>query len=173
MQNSLEKIHLYHTNDVHSHFDSWPQISRFLRSEREKHEAGKEACFLFDIGDHVDRSHPFTEGTIGKGNIALLNHAGYDAVTIGNNEGITMSKKALTNLYEGAEFDVILCNLKESDGSIPNWLEPYQIYETEKGTRIGVIGATAMYTEFYQRLGWRIEEPRKAIQSIVHQIQDE
>ncbi|WP_339254542.1 bifunctional UDP-sugar hydrolase/5'-nucleotidase [Sporosarcina sp. FSL W8-0480] len=173
MQNSLEKIHLYHTNDVHSHFDSWPQISRFLRSEREKHEAGKEACFLFDIGDHVDRSHPFTEGTIGKGNITLLNHAGYDAVTIGNNEGITMSKKALTNLYEGAEFDVILCNLKETDGSIPNWLEPYQIYETEKGTRIGVIGATAMYTEFYQRLGWRIEEPRKAIQSIVHQVQDE
>ena len=117
MQNSLETIHLYHTNDVHSHFDSWPQISRFLRSAREKHKAGNEACYLFDIGDHVDRSHPFTEGTIGKGNIALLNHAGYDAVTIGNNEGITMSKKALTNLYEGADFDVILCNLKETDGS--------------------------------------------------------
>ena len=46
----------------------------------------------FDIGDYVDRSHPFTEGTIGKGNTQLLNEAGYDAVTIGNNEGITMSK---------------------------------------------------------------------------------
>ncbi|MDW0117577.1 bifunctional UDP-sugar hydrolase/5'-nucleotidase [Sporosarcina thermotolerans] len=173
MQNSLETIHIYHTNDVHSHFDSWPQISRFLRSAREKHEAENEAYYLFDIGDHVDRSHPFTEGTIGKGNIALLNHAGYDAVTIGNNEGITMSKKALTNLYEGADFDVILCNLKETDGSTPKWLEPYHIYETEKGIRIGVIGATAMYSEFYRRLGWQIDEPRQSVRKIVHQIQDE
>ena len=44
-----------------------------------------DAFFLFDIGDNVDRSHPFTEGTKGKGNIQLLNEAGYDAVTIGNN----------------------------------------------------------------------------------------
>ena len=61
-----------------------------------------EACYIFDIGDHVDRSHPFTEGTKGKGNINLLNEAGYDAVTIGNNEGITMSKEALSSLYEDA-----------------------------------------------------------------------
>ena len=30
-----------------------------------------------------------------------------------------------------------------------------------------------MYTEFYQRLGWLIEEPKKSVQRIVHQIQDE
>ncbi|MDN4609054.1 bifunctional metallophosphatase/5'-nucleotidase [Sporosarcina highlanderae] len=171
MKNYSDTIHLYHTNDVHSHFDSWPQISRFLRSKREMHEAKNEACYVFDIGDHVDRSHPYTEGTAGKGNVELLNHSGYDAVTIGNNEGITLSKKALTNLYDGANFDVILCNLKEPDGSTPNWLEPYHIYETEKGIRIGVIGATAMYTEFYQRLGWHIEEPRQSIIKTVHQIQ--
>ncbi|WP_246110927.1 bifunctional metallophosphatase/5'-nucleotidase [Sporosarcina luteola] len=167
----VETIHLYHTNDVHSHFDSWPQISRFLRSKRELHEAENKACFLFDIGDHVDRSHPFTEGTTGKGNVALLNRAGYDAVTIGNNEGITMSKKALTTLYESADFDVVLCNLEETDHSIPRWLAPYQIYETEQGVRVGVIGATAMYTEFYARLGWHIEEPRQALKKIATQIQ--
>ena len=90
----MEVIHVYHTNDIHSHFENWPQTSRFLRDKRSESERQNEAYFLFDIGDHVDRSHPFTEGTNGKGNVLLLNEAGYDAVTIGNNEGITMPKEA-------------------------------------------------------------------------------
>ena len=120
MKRHVETIHIYHTNDIHSHFDSWPKISRHLQSRRQLHRLENEACFVFDIGDHVDRSHPFTEGTAGKGNVALLNRAGYDAVTIGNNEGITMSKKALNTLYEGAEFDVIISNLSDLDGTPRN-----------------------------------------------------
>ncbi|MCM3711608.1 bifunctional metallophosphatase/5'-nucleotidase [Sporosarcina luteola] len=170
MQRNLEAIHIYHTNDIHSHFDSWPKISRYLHSQRQLHNSTQEACFIFDIGDHVDRSHPFTEGTSGKGNVALLNRAGYDAVTIGNNEGITMSKRALSTLYEGADFDVILCNLSETDGSLPKWLKPYQIYKTANGLTVGVIGATAMYTDFYANLGWHIEEPRRLVESVAEQI---
>ncbi|MCM3745439.1 bifunctional metallophosphatase/5'-nucleotidase [Sporosarcina luteola] len=170
MQRNVETIHIYHTNDIHSHFDSWPKISRYLHSQRKLHNSVQEACFVFDIGDHVDRSHPFTEGTSGKGNVALLNRAGYDAVTIGNNEGITMSKRALSTLYESADFDVVLCNLSETDGSLPQWLKPYRIYKTAKGLSIGVIGATAMYTDFYEKLGWHIEEPRRLVESVAEQI---
>lgn len=171
MKHNLKTIHLYHTNDIHSHFDSWPKISRYLHTERQQHEFAQEACFIFDIGDHVDRSHPFTEGTSGKGNVALLNSAGYDAVTIGNNEGITMAKEALNGLYDKAKFNVVLCNLKEKDGSYPKWVEPYKIYETAEGVNIGVIGATAMYTEFYAKLGWHIEDPKIALKKTVEQIQ--
>ncbi|WP_252503945.1 bifunctional UDP-sugar hydrolase/5'-nucleotidase [Sporosarcina sp. Marseille-Q4943] len=171
MKRGIETIHLYHTNDIHSHFDSWPKISRHLHSKRQLHDSDEEACFIFDIGDHVDRSHPFTEGTTGKGNVALLNSAGYDAVTIGNNEGITMSKKALNTLYEGAEFDVVLCNLTETDDSFPKWLEPYKIYETARGVKVGIIGATAMYTVFYAKLGWHIEEPRHVLKKVAMEIQ--
>ncbi|MGN7387401.1 bifunctional metallophosphatase/5'-nucleotidase [Sporosarcina sp. SAFN-015] len=170
MKRQVETIHFYHTNDIHSHFDSWPKINRYLLSKRQQHEMGGEACYIFDIGDHVDRSHPFTEGTFGKGNVALLNSAGYDAVTIGNNEGITMSKKALNSLYEGADFDVVLCNLSETDGSFPKWLVPYKIYSTEQGITIGVVGATAMYTAFYEKLGWHIEEPKRLLKKIADQI---
>ena len=138
--------------------------------ERQLHKLENEACFVFDIGDHLDRSHPFTEGTSGKGNVALLNRAGYDAVTIGNNEGITMSKKALNTLYEGADFDVIISNLSELDGSIPKWLKPYTIYETAQGISVGIIGATAMYTEFYSKLGWHIEEPRQVLKKVAEQL---
>lgn len=163
MASSRETIHIYHTNDVHSHFGNWAKIHRFLREQRVKHMTAGDGFYLFDIGDFVDRSHPFTEGTSGHGNTQLLNEAGYDAVTIGNNEGITMSKHALDALYTNAEFDVILGNLFDERGRIPYWAVPTSIYVTAAGTRIGVIAATAEYKQFYNQLGWRIESGRDVL----------
>ena len=171
--NQTEVIHFYHTNDIHSHFESWPQISRFLCDEKNEHLLNDEACYVFDIGDHVDRSHPFTEGTKGQGNVRLLNEAGYDAVTIGNNEGITMSKAALNSLYADARFEVILSNLFEQDGNRPKWAQPYKIYVTASGTKIGVIGATAEYQAFYSKLGWKITPPRDSLMGIAKKLASE
>lgn len=173
MNHEIETIHFYHTNDIHSHFESWPQISRLLCDKKHAHSVKAEACYTFDIGDHVDRSHPFTEGTKGQGNIKLLNEAGYDAVTIGNNEGITMSNEALSALYTDARFDVILCNLFKEDGSSPEWAQHYKIYVTAKGTKIGVIGATAEYKAFYEKLGWQVTPPRQNLVRIAESIADE
>jgi len=166
----METIHIYHTNDVHSHFENWPQISRLVRDKRREHTDAGEAFFLFDIGDHVDRSHPFTEGTKGKGNVVLLNEAGYDAVTIGNNEGITMSKKALSSLYDEAQFDVVVGNLVEENGDFPNWAVESIIYKTSQGTKIGVIGATALYTQFYATLGWKISPPMEQLKAVAEKL---
>lgn len=168
----MEMIHIYHTNDIHSHFENWPQISRLLLDKKQEHLEKGEACYVFDIGDYVDRSHPFTEGTNGQGNIQLLNEAGFDAVTIGNNEGITMSKKALSALYNDAEFDVILCNLYDQDGERPTWALPYTIYVTEQGTRIGIVGATAEYTLFYTKLGWKVTSPSEELKRVVKGIEE-
>ena len=130
------------------------------------HSAEGVACYIVDIGDHVDRSHPVTEGTQGRGNIRLLNEAGYDAVTIGNNEGIAMSKEALSTLYTDAQFDVLVSNLFEKDGSRPAWLLPYRIQKTAAGTSIGFLGATAEYTAFYSKLGYsRIETRFRSLTS--------
>jgi 5'-nucleotidase len=169
MKHTIETIHFYHTNDIHSHFESWPQINRLLRERKHRHAEEGEACYVFDIGDYVDRSHPFTEGTLGKGNTHLLNAAGYDAVTIGNNEGITMAKAALSTLYTEADFDVILCNLFEN-GKYPEWAVPFKVYTTAMGTKIGVIGATAEYPSFYAKLGWKVTEPREAVKKYVEQL---
>lgn len=166
----MEEIHFYHTNDVHSHFGNWPQIQRFLRDKRMVHEAANEAVYVLDIGDFVDRSNPFTEGTNGKGNIELLNRAGYDVVTIGNNEGITMSKENLSNLYNEAEFDVVVGNLVDENGEYPPWLVPSVVYVTAKGTRIGVIGATASYPQFYSILGWKIFPPREQLRATAEHL---
>lgn len=158
-----EIIHIYHTNDLHSHFAHWPRIKSLLTERRRWHEEAGDVCLVLDIGDHADRSHPFTEGTAGKGNVQLLNEAGYDAVTIGNNEGITLSKAELDELYVQADFSVVVANLLDLDGKQPEWASPNQIIVTKDGTKIGLIAATAEFTPFYHRLGWQVTSGREAI----------
>lgn len=167
-----ETIHIYHTNDLHSHFTNWPRIKSFLAERKRWHEEEGDVCLVLDIGDHVDRSHPYTEGTAGKGNVQLLNEANYDAVTIGNNEGITLSKDELDDLYVQAKFDVVVSNLFDLQGNRPKWAKPYKIIQTASGTRIGLIGATAEFTPFYRKLGWQITDAKRAIIQSVEEIKD-
>lgn len=44
----IETIHILHTNDIHSHFEYWPQIHRFLQTKRQEFEE-KVNPFLFLI----------------------------------------------------------------------------------------------------------------------------
>jgi 5'-nucleotidase len=155
----METIHIYHTNDVHSHLENWPRIRQFLMQEKQRHYNLGEAVFLFDIGDFIDRWHPFTEATLGTGNIDLLNECQYNAVTIGNNEGVNLAHDDLNHLYDQAEFAVLTANLYQKNGNYPSWVKPYEIYQTNKGTRVGVIGLTAHFAHLYDLLGWKLTEP--------------
>ncbi|MED1205891.1 bifunctional metallophosphatase/5'-nucleotidase [Heyndrickxia acidicola] len=155
-----ETIHIYHTNDIHSHFENWPKIRHFLQEKKSGHARDGEEVFLFDIGDHVDRWHPYTEGTLGKGNIKLLNDLGYTAATIGNNEGITLAHHDLDELYHDRAFDLILANLyKENGNQRPAWTIPRKIYQTKHGIKIGVTAVTAYFEKLYRLLGWQLREP--------------
>lgn len=155
----MENIHIYHTNDLHSHLKRWPRIQNFLTSQRSSHEAAGDEFFLFDVGDFIDRWHPLSEATRGKGNIELLNESLYTAVTIGNNEGITFPYEDLDHMYDHANFDVLVANLYYKENIYPNWLKPYKIYQTNKGTKVGVMGITAHYSLLYELLGWNLTEP--------------
>ncbi|CAN7221990.1 bifunctional metallophosphatase/5'-nucleotidase [Rossellomorea sp. LjRoot5] len=165
-----ETIHIYHTNDLHSHFENWPRIRDFLKRRKQKHVNDGESVYLFDIGDHVDRWHPLTEATLGKGNVKLLNEAGFDAVTIGNNEGITLDYDDLNSLYDSARFDVIVGNLFDRSSRRPGWVETYRIYETGSGMRIGVLGLTAYFKPFYKALGWNITSPLAELKKLVQEV---
>lgn len=165
-----ETIHIYHTNDLHSHFEHWPRIRDFLLQRKAVHRERGEACYLFDIGDHMDRSHPYTDATRGKGNVLMLNEVGYDAVTIGNNEGITLSPGELSALYEEADFPVVLANLFTQEGKQPGWTVPEVYLTTKSGIRIGLIAATADFSTSYERLGWKVAGPRSALEAAAPRV---
>lgn len=169
----MEIIHIYHTNDLHSHLKRWPRIQHFLTSRRTYHEKMGEEFFLFDIGDFIDRWHPLSEATHGQGNIELLNESGYTAVTIGNNEGINLPYEGLNHLYDNRNFDVLVANLYNSSNQHPSWLKPYKIYQTKSGTRIGVIGLTTYYSFLYELLGWKLTEPIEELKRWMKPLKEE
>ncbi|WP_088104002.1 bifunctional metallophosphatase/5'-nucleotidase [Halalkalibacter urbisdiaboli] len=158
------QLTFFHTNDIHSCFDYWPQIIAYTK----KHRDGNS--LFFELGDHADRSHPITEATEGKGNVRLLNEAKVDFATIGNNEGITFSKDQLNTLYNEAKFSVIVANLFDEKGNRPDWAKPYVIHQLNSGVKIGIIGLTAPFTRFYQQLGWKIEHPIQLLKKLVDEV---
>ena len=105
----------------------------------------------------MDRFHPISEAFKGKANVALMNDVGYDVVTLGNNEGITLSHDDLSHLYDDANFQVVCANLKSLTTNSPNWLEPTVKIETDQGIKIGVIGLTAPFNAFYHLLDWHVD----------------
>lgn len=165
-----QTIYIYHTNDVHSHFENWPKIVKFLQERRKEHERNKEAMLLFDIGDFIDRFHPITEATRGKANVELLNELHYDAITIGNNEGITLTHEELNELYEEARFPVLVANLFQQDGKRPAWLRPYELISLSDKITLGVIGVTAPFRKFYELLGWTVVSPFDLLAEMVAEV---
>ena len=165
------KIHFYHVNDLHSHFENWPKIRRYLNQKKKEHQALGESVFLFDIGDFLDRVHPLTEATDGYANIMLMNQVQYDAVTIGNNEGIGNSKNILNNLYRDANFPIVLANMVDNeDDRIPGWAKPYIIKTTDEGVRVGIIGLTAPLYLSYIPNGWLPKESFEVLPQLLTEL---
>lgn len=166
----LEKLRILHTNDLHSQLEQWPSVVATLKQYREEAQRLGEDVLLFDIGDHCDRVHPTTEALLGKGNVQLLNDMNYDAVTIGNNEGITFSKEDLNTLYDQADFSIILSNLRNENGVRPDWTTPFEIYTLQSGVKVGVTGVTAPFKLFYEPLGWLLTDPFVELEKIIEEV---
>lgn len=144
-----------HTNDLHSHFENFPKIKRYIESSRKN--STEDEFLLFDIGDAMDRAHPLSEATNGQANIEWMNQLHYDAATIGNNEGLGNSRSDLQHLYDAANFPVIVGNLYDKEtGKLAKFAKPYIIIETKAHTKIGILGFTAPYILTYPLLGWDI-----------------
>ncbi|MBU6080411.1 bifunctional metallophosphatase/5'-nucleotidase [Allobacillus halotolerans] len=165
-----ENIHLYFTSDLHSHFENWPKIIHSMKHEMSKH--ADEFHLILDNGDHLDRSHFYTEATLGEANIRLLNEADYHVVTLGNNEGITLPEEQLYHLYDDADFSVTCANIAPINQDKPDWLKPYEVFESDQGTKIGVIGLTAPFQLFYEQLGWTTYEPIEMLEQYMPELEE-
>ncbi|NIK76911.1 2',3'-cyclic-nucleotide 2'-phosphodiesterase (5'-nucleotidase family) [Paenibacillus castaneae] len=163
------KVVLIHTNDIHSRLEHAAQIASFIAEERRTF--GSDSVLAVDCGDHMDRMRVETEGSNGVVNVELLNDAGYEAITIGNNEGLTYSFDQLAEAYVNrAQFAIVCANMKASDtGEPPEWMIPSTIID-KNGLSIGLIGVTAAFTDFYTLLGWKSTDPFEAIKEQVERI---
>lgn len=168
-----EKLFLYYTSDLHSHFENWPKIVAFLNEKKMERQREGQSFFLLDNGDHIDRVHPISEALLGKGNVTLLNRAAYDVVTIGNNEGITLDHDSLYHLYDDASFFVVCANLHNRIGNNPSWLKATTSVKSISGIKVGIIGLTAPFQAFYDPLDWTIEDPFQALDRELRLLADQ
>lgn len=168
----MEQIRIIHTNDLHSHLEKWPKIRRFIQERQQP--AVNESVITVDLGDFSDRWHPLTEATNGKENVLLMNQVNYDFATIGNNEGTGNSKEELNDLYEEANFEVLLANLFDQPTlQRPTWAKPFIIKVTPQGTKIGLIALTAYFPLTYQPNGWDIRTWQEILPQLVASLKQE
>ncbi|WP_322923005.1 bifunctional UDP-sugar hydrolase/5'-nucleotidase [Paenibacillus campi] len=166
-----DTITLLHTNDIHSHFENMGILAAIANDYRERYHP--EQVVLLDMGDHMDRMSLETEGSDGAANVDILNLTGYDAITIGNNEGLTYTTTILNQTYAGIVCPIVCSNVIEhTTGLPPVWMDTHRIIE-KGGWTIGLVGATAPYGDFYELLGWDVEEPLNSLAPLVHKLRGE
>ncbi len=164
MSEPLQRLVILHTNDIHSHFEQMPKISAYFDRVRRLWPA--DQVLTLDIGDHMDRMRPETEGTNASANLEIMNATGYEAMVMGNNEGLTFTPELLrTVVKEHAKFPIIGSNIIEvATNKTPDWMLPTLTIE-KSGLTIGLIGVTAAYQAYYELLGWHVTDPIEAVKA--------
>lgn len=163
---------IIHTNDIHSHLENWSGIERFVHERRHLYKEQGLESLLLDVGDAIDSHHPVIEATKGQKMIELFNGLSYDCVTIGNNEGINITPEVLNELYDEAEYDVVIANVLDGNlHNIPNFANEYKIYEVDN-QRILILGLTAPYYT-YNYNGYHVLNPMDVLRNLLNKIEQE
>jgi 2',3'-cyclic-nucleotide 2'-phosphodiesterase (5'-nucleotidase family) len=161
----MRRIHLIHTNDIHSHLEAAALVDTYVWNQRKQWDIQGETGFIVDVGDHLDRARWETEGTNGLVNKAILETTKYDVVTLGNNELLTFSRDELAEMYTDSSFHAVCCNVEDP------LFQPYQLYECA-GVKIAFLAVTVRFEELYRSLGWTVTDPFLAVRPFVEQLKE-
>jgi 5'-nucleotidase len=146
--NSLttKQLTILHTNDVHSHIDSFPAnhpkyanmggiAKRATLIETIKKE--NPNVVLLDAGDSFQGT-PYFNYYGGELEFKLMSMLGYDATTIGNHE-FDNGVEGLAAQIPNAKFDILNANYDFSNTIMHGLTKPYKII-VKDGIKIGIFG---------------------------------
>lgn len=170
LEGGAVRIHLLHTNDVHSNLENFMRLGASLQRHRQEIRDAGEAVFTFDIGDLLDRVRPETEATLGDINSALLGALKYDGWVFGNNEGMTIPVDKWPALAKQSGTTVFGSNIRQLDGKAFPGFQDWCIYPVNQ-IRVGVFGLTANYTLPYHVLGADVDNPVVRAAQMVRELQ--
>ncbi|MBQ8224789.1 MAG: metallophosphatase [Bacteroides sp.] len=142
-----KQLYILQTSDTHSRIEPFAAQSSnrnagkggvvrratFVKQAREKHPN----LLLFDCGD-ISQGTPYYNVFKGEVEVKLMNHMGYDAMTIGNHE-FDFGLDNMARLFQLANFPVVCANYDVSGTVLEGLVKPYVVLERE-GVRIGVFG---------------------------------
>src|SRR5690554_4661823 len=128
------RLTILHTNDVHSNFENLSKIVTHIN------ELKDENTIILDAGDFSDFKRIELQGTDGQAALDLLEYAGYDAITVGNNEtfqGLDVLKYMSTN----SKVPFLSSNIRDLNHKTIEGVKK-SIILNKNGLRILVIGAS-------------------------------
>lgn len=144
------ELNILHTNDIHSNYENFSKIVSKIKELRD------EDTIILDAGDFADFKRMELQGTNGMAALELLECAGYDAITIGNNEtfnGIDTLKNITTNSkIPFLSSNVYSLGFKDIEGVRKSFIL------NKKGLRILIIGASPDLGSFNELNGLAIKD---------------
>lgn len=126
---------IYHTNDLHSHFEQMARVAAYLRVHRQPED------LVLDCGDLCDVRSITVQGSGGLAGIHLAQAIGMDAMAVGNNE-IDMEHDALANC--SAQFPMLSVNLRDNSGRRVGQIQDGILLQ-RGGIRFLLLGASPFY----------------------------
>ncbi len=145
-KNFDKHITILHTNDVHSHLESFPSNhSKFANrggAARRKYyfdqvKAENQNTLILDAGDSFQGT-PFFNFYGGELEFKVMSKLGYHASTVGNHEFDNGIDNIAAQL-EHANFDMLSANYNFKNTLLDGLVKPHQIFEIDN-VKIGVFG---------------------------------
>lgn len=147
---SEETIVFVHTNDVHGNVDVEPYVKAV--ADTFKGTYGNKNVLTLSAGDVFAGGQSIAHLTEGESIVEIMNAAGYDAMTFGNND-LNLGGAQLLKLASKTNFPILGANFFSwgtdnttelaatyNEGDQP--LDDYQVFTTESGCKIGIFGLT-------------------------------
>ncbi len=150
------KLSIIHTNDIHSHFENFAKATSLIK------DYADDQTLILDGGDFADFKSIELQGTQGISAVKMLQSAGYDAITIGNNE-LFNGNETLEHMAVHSPVPFISCNLLKANGASFKGVFRSTIIQ-KQGIRILITGASPDLQEFNDLMGFQILDYIEAIQ---------
>lgn len=150
------RLKILHTNDVHSNFSNFAKAASVI-----KEHLGKNTL-VFDAGDFADFKSIELQGTKGIAAVKLLEHVGYDALTVGNNEMFKWLE-TLEHMATNSKVPLLSCNVMTINDEEVQGVKK-SIILSRGGIRILVIGTSPSLGEFDELLGFKLNDYKVMIQ---------
>ena len=145
-RDKIKKITILHTNDIHSHIDSFPEKHskyggrggiRRIASLIKKIRSKEENVLLIDAGD-IFQGTPYFNKFKGSLELKIMSQMGYLASTMGNHD-FDNGLNGFENVLHHANFPFICSNYDFSETILKNKTVKFLINEID-GIKIGFFG---------------------------------
>lgn len=144
------KLNILHTNDIHSNYANFSKIVSEIKKLKD------ENTIILDAGDFADFKRLELQGTDGLAAIELLEYAGYNALSIGNNETFN-GYNTLVNMATKSKVPFLSCNLNKLGSSDIEGVKKSIIVQ-KNNLKILIIGTSPDLGPFNELCGFEIKD---------------